>query len=373
MTAMENAHGLIVGIANYERINKLPPTVLADARDIFEALTNPNRCAYPQRNVELLLDKDAKRELLQEAMTRLCQRTDQESTVFIYLSGHGGRIESGRNAGEYLLPMDTVYSSDDSLAATAISGIQFTQMLRAIPARKVVVVFDTCFSGGVGQPKDATAPEFKRLPERFYETLATGRGRVIMASSRSTEVSYVFPDAPNSLFTQHMLSGLRGGAPGAGGVIRVFDLFHHLQPRVTRDCPHQHPIFKAEVEENFPLALHLGGKEADSTSYQSIVNLMDNAAGKTGRIMRQLDLLLGTEQKLPERDRGVLVAALFSVTGNNSARKGGEGPTAKSSGTNDEVKEVIDRFLCDPGEVGRPSKYSQTASSEGNGQRRVDR
>jgi TIR domain len=43
-------------------------------------------------------------------------------------------------------------------------------------------------------------------------------------------------------------------------VIRIFDLFHYLQPRVTSDQPNQHPIFKAEVEENFPIALYLGGK-----------------------------------------------------------------------------------------------------------------
>jgi len=73
-------------------------------------------------------------------------------------------------------------------------------------------------------------------------------------------LSWVMPGATNSLFTQHLLAGLRGGAPGPGGVIRIFDLFHYLQPRVTADQPSQHPIFKAEVEENLPVALYLGGK-----------------------------------------------------------------------------------------------------------------
>jgi hypothetical protein len=132
--------------------------------------------------------------------------------------------------------------------------------LRVIPARKVVVVFDCCHAGGIGQPKEATASELKALPESYYEVLKSGRGRVILASSRSTESSYVLPGAANSLFTQHLLAGLRGGAPGPGGVIRIFDLFHYLQPRVTADQPNQHPIFKAEVEENFPVTLYLGGK-----------------------------------------------------------------------------------------------------------------
>jgi hypothetical protein len=81
-----------------------------------------------------------------------------------------------------------------------------------------------------------------------------------MASSRSTEYSYVMPGDTNSLFTRHLLDGLRGAAPGPGGVIRVFDLFDYVQPRVTADEPQQHPIFKAEIEENFPVALYAGGK-----------------------------------------------------------------------------------------------------------------
>jgi hypothetical protein len=152
-----------------------------------------------------------------------------------------------------------MYTSDQTLAQTAISGDEFTAALRAIPARKVVVVFDCCHAGGIGQPKDATLPGLKALPESYYETLKAGRGRVILASSRSDEASYVMSGATNSLFTQHLLAGLRGEVPSPGGVIRIFDLFHYLQPKVTSAQPSQHPIFKAEIEDNFPVALSLGG------------------------------------------------------------------------------------------------------------------
>ena len=104
------------------------------------------------------------------------------------------------------------------------------------------------------------APELKALPESYYETLKSGRGRVILAASRSDEYSWVLPGASNSLFTQHLLAGLRGGAPGPGGVIRIFDLFDYVQRRVVADRSDQHPLFKAELEENFPVALYLGGK-----------------------------------------------------------------------------------------------------------------
>jgi len=261
MPPIDNAHALVMGIANYRHINRLPPTVLNDARGIGDVLVAPQHCGYPPDNVQLLLDDEATAARIRAALKTLAESTNAESTAFLYLSSHGGRIETGPYAGEYLLPVDAVYTSGESVAQTAISGDEFTRALRAIPARKVLVVFDCCHAGGIGQPKDAAAPELKALPESYYDALKQGRGRVILASSRSTEYSWVLPGAENSLFTQHLLAALRGGTPSEDGLIRIFDLFEYLQPRVTGDRPDQHPIFKAELEENFPVALYLGGQQ----------------------------------------------------------------------------------------------------------------
>ena len=262
MDKMDHAYALVVGVANYKQINKLPPTVLKDARDIHDLLIDPQRGGYPPENTQLLLDDQATRSALRQALADLADRSDEDGTVFVYISSHGGRVESGPHAGDYLLPVDADYTSTESLAQTAISGEAFTEALRDIPARKVVVIFDCCHAGGIGQPKDAAAPVLKTgFSESYYDALKQGRGRVILASSRSTESSWVLPDAENSLFTQHLLAGLRGGIPSDDGLIRIFDLFEYLQPRITGDQPNQHPIFKAELEENFPVALYMGGQQ----------------------------------------------------------------------------------------------------------------
>lgn len=261
MAAMENSYALVVGVANYAQINPLPATVLADAQAIHSALIDDFLCAYSAENVTLLLDDAATQDALRRALVDLAAKTTVESTVFIYVSGHGARLDSGAHAGEYLLPVDARYVSSDSLAQTAISGAEFSAALRAIPARKLVVVLDCCHAGGVGEPKNVSPAPKIGLSEAYLETLKAGRGRVILASSRSSELSWILPGASNSLFTTHLLAGLRGGANGAGGVIRIFDLFDYVQPRVVADRPDQHPIFKAEIEENFPVALHLGGQK----------------------------------------------------------------------------------------------------------------
>jgi hypothetical protein len=259
---MENAHALVAGIANYQAINPLPPTVLKDAQDIHDTLVNPNYCGYFPNNVQLLLDQEATGDAFRQALSDLDNRSDKDSNVFFYLSSHGGQVESGPHAGEYILPIDVDYTSDEMVAQTAISGQEFTEALRAIPARKVTIVFDCCHSGGIGQPKAVTAPAMKGgLSDSYYEKLKEGRGRAILASSRSTEYSWLLPGAENSLFTTHLLAGLRGGIASEDGLIRIFDVFEYVQPKVTVDQPNQHPIFKAEIEESFPIALYLGGQK----------------------------------------------------------------------------------------------------------------
>jgi len=63
----------------------------------------------------------------------------------------------------------------------------------------------------------------------------------------------------NSLFSHHLLEGLRGAAHERGdGVIRILDLFHHVAERVKTQAP-QHPVLKADdLQDNFPLALYPG-------------------------------------------------------------------------------------------------------------------
>ncbi len=255
---MENAHALIVGIADYQNIRKLPR--VQDAPKIAGLLVDPNHCGYRPEAVTIVLDGDATQAGIRNGLAGLAGRSGPGSTVLIYFSGHGGRIESGPHAGEYLLPVDTTYPGDVELAGTAISGDEFTAALKSIQARKVLVIFDCCHAGGVGQPRDLiAAPVTPGFSDGYYERLRAGRGRVILASSRPSEFSYVLPGAEYGLFTEHLIGGLCGGVASDDGLVRIFDLFEYLQPRVTKQQPQQHPLFKGELEENFPVALYRGG------------------------------------------------------------------------------------------------------------------
>jgi hypothetical protein len=258
----ENAHALVVGIANYQHVSALGPSVLNDARAVQSLLIDPQRCGYRPENVQLLLDGDATRAALLDALAALAAHAAPNDTVWLYISGHGALLPDGPAGGAYVLPVDADLSSTDALTATAISGQQLTAALDLIPAQKLLVVFDCCHAGGLGQPKAADLPPVKAgLPVDYYEALGSGRGRVILAASRGDEPSWILPGAANSLFTQHLLAGLQGGIASDDGLIRVFDLFEYVQPRVTADQPAQHPLFKSSLEDNFAVALYVGGQK----------------------------------------------------------------------------------------------------------------
>lgn len=259
MPSLDNALAIVIGIAQYENISSLPPSVTKDATDIFNLLTAPAYGGYPPQNVQLLLNENATRARILEAAAKIAERCTADSTAFLYISSHGARIRRGKDSENFILPHDVDTRSEEAIEATAVSGEQLSEALRRIPARKLTVMFDSCHSGGVAQIKGLTT--FNPISEDLYDQLRVGRGRAIFASSRSDEYSFVSANAQNSVFTHFMLEGLRGAAPGPGGVIRIFDLFHYVQQHVVQAQPNQHPIFKAEVEDNYPIALWQGGKK----------------------------------------------------------------------------------------------------------------
>lgn len=247
----KQGHALVIGIANYPGVNPLPETILNDARDLREVLTDSTRCGYPPDNVTQLLDHEATGDDIRAALGDLAARAGPDDTAVVFFSGHGDYEGDGAAARQYIIPYDCDLAD---LAGTAIGGDKMTDMLREVKAGRLLVLFDSCHSGGAGDPKGP--PQVKGLSEDYYGALAQGRGRVVIASSRDDEVSWALSGMRNSLFTHYLLEALRGGAQTLGdGYVRVFDVFRHVADHVPTRAD-QHPIFKATaMERDFPIAL----------------------------------------------------------------------------------------------------------------------
>lgn len=258
----DKGRALVVGLARYDEVSGLPDAVLHDACDVADLLRSSEYCGFPAANVRLLLDEQATLDALRAALAELATASGEDDTVIVFFSGHGARLGQAPNEASALVPFDTRLSDLDG---STLSESELSSSLAKIKAKRLLVLVDACHAGGAGVLKGDAGHVRLGLVEKTLQRLASGAGRVIMASSRASETSLVMPGARNSVFTGRLLEALRGQARTSGdGLIRVFDIFNYVAEHVAQTVPgRQHPIFKAsDLEDNFPVALERGGTKS---------------------------------------------------------------------------------------------------------------
>ena len=252
MTKFTQGHALLVGVGA-----DLANTI-DDAQEMFNILTDEERCAYPPGQVQLLTGEKATRADVLAGLDRLAQSATAESTVIVYFSGHGYQVKTLAGRAHFLMPYG--YSVAD-LSETAISGQEFAQKLGAIPAQKLLLLLDCCHAGGLDPANVHGATLAKApLPPEATAVLAQGSGQVTIASSRADELSYA--GKPCSAFTLALLEALCGdGASVQDGKVRVADVAVYTGGKVPqRTGDRQHPILNYEQADNFVVAFHSGGE-----------------------------------------------------------------------------------------------------------------
>lgn len=253
---LAESRALLIAVSKYQdpNVSSLPVAVLNDVDDLAALLTDPARCGFAPENVVILKDAAATKANIVQALIDLGGTADR--TVLIYFSGHGGR--PGRvDSGSCLCPTDYNTSLP---ASTGIPSAVFSELVSNIRSHRLAVILDACHSAAAGVLKDGVSGDtFKSGVDDVVDLLGQGIGRVILSSSSSDEKSGIRAGARNSLFTSFLLEGLRGDAGiQKDGVVRVLDLFTYVQQEVPRHAlagHPQHPVLKAELRDNFPLAV----------------------------------------------------------------------------------------------------------------------
>lgn len=243
---------LVVGIADYRHIPRLPAAVLNDARDLAARLG-----ADPLYEGRVTLLENPDRHAFVAALETagaLCSRDD---TFVLFISSHGARIADGPAAGDYLLPVD-VAPEPAAFADTAISGRYLDDLVRAIPARRKLVILDCCHAAGVGFGQGASAGmRYDQLSEGDY---------VALVSSAGDQTSHVLAGARNSIFTGCLLEGLDRVKP-KDGLVGIYEVAAYVQEHVSalagRLGPAQTPWFRATTSASFAVVTALDRFDRD--------------------------------------------------------------------------------------------------------------
>lgn len=269
------------------------PVTVQDATGLRDILVDSQRCAYSIDQAKLLTGNQATRQGMLDGLDWLSMQIqdDPAATAVVYFSGHGGLMPN-----YHLVPFG--YDTHD-LANTAVSGAEFTEKLRAIPSRKLLILLDCCHAGGVAEVK---APGFVKspVPPELDQVLTMGSGRVMIASSRGDELSYT--GIPYSIFTQALREGLAGyGASERDGYAYIADIAMYVGravPNRTRD--RQHPILDLSGADNFAVAYYGGGEKSPKSlpgaqAYISPIEVVD------------VDLVEGYRRILKKYQRSLLL------------------------------------------------------------------
>jgi caspase domain-containing protein/glucodextranase-like protein len=185
-------YALVIGINDYKSLPRLK-TAEADAQSVAKVLRE--RLGF---EVELLLN--ATRQQIVGALNRYRRELDPSSNLLIYYAGHGYFDRTVEKA--YWLPVNA--SLQDN--ADWISADDVTVNVKGIPARHVLVVSDSCYSGTIvrGVTPRTTQPAVR---ERYLRRMLEGRSRTLIASGGNEPVADG-GEGGHSVFASALLRGL---------------------------------------------------------------------------------------------------------------------------------------------------------------------
>lgn len=203
---------LSAGVSRYRNSEIDLQYAAADAEALAMAFQDARAPGYESMEVVQLTDASATRTGLLDAMAALQRRTNPEDTVVIFLSGHGVIGESG---AWYLLAADTTVLNEDRYAKTAISGANLAEILRALPAQKVVMLIDSCHAGAALNPVGGVRMRAVERVEtdQALVRLARSAGVFLIGGSSRERLAAEADRFGHGLFTYALLEALGGKAP----------------------------------------------------------------------------------------------------------------------------------------------------------------
>jgi hypothetical protein len=223
----KNAHAIVIGVERHR--NALPNADFAerDAKTMESYLTKV--LGYTDQNVVVLLnDRATKSDFEKYIEGWLPDRVERGDTVFIYFSGHG--TPNTKNGKAYLVPFD---GDPTFVEQTGYSLDRLYDRLASLPAKEVVVLLDSCFSGAGGR---SVIAEGMRPMMLSVENPLLAKGKiVVLAASSGAQVSSTYKQQGHGLLTYYFLKGLQGDADqNHDSRIEIGELFTYLKPEVER-------------------------------------------------------------------------------------------------------------------------------------------
>lgn len=230
---------LIIGVSSYLRPHEFGP-LPGVANDVQEmaALLSFEKGNFAAPAMTVLVDRSATHSAVTDAIRSSLSQADESDVVLIYLAGHGALDATDAYFA--------VYDTDGcDLVGTALKLSELREEFQRTRSRRVVMMLDSCHSGGV------IARSAQAAVERAVKIVA-GEGRIVMAACTAVQFSYESPTTGHGNFTNAVLKGLKGDAADKRGEVTITGLFDFVDH--SMGGPSQRPMLAGTLTGRMVIA-----------------------------------------------------------------------------------------------------------------------
>jgi len=221
----ETSRALVIGINQYKNASPLGYAV-NDADDVREILVE--ELGFEAENVIYLAEQDATKSNILKSFLRFSNDDVKvDDRLFVFFAGHGHTKSGVKGEVGYLVP----YDADMNDYSTFIRWDELTRNAELVRAKHILFVMDACY-GGLAVHRDLR-PGSSRFLRDMYQRFSR---QVITAGKANEVVSDAGGPLPNhSVFTGHLIEGIRGKAANEYGVITASGLMAYVYSKVAND------------------------------------------------------------------------------------------------------------------------------------------
>jgi uncharacterized caspase-like protein len=186
-------YALLIGNNIYQHVRSLK-TAEDDAKEVERVLSS----RYGFRTKLLL---NATRQQIISTLNAYRRELDADSSLLIYYAGHGYNDREADKA--YWWPVDAEQDNNSNW----ISADDITTNVKTIPAKHVLIVSDSCYSGTLTRGLGDSFLSRPTARQRYLEKMLAGKSRTLMASGGNEPVEDG-GGGKHSVFAKALLRGL---------------------------------------------------------------------------------------------------------------------------------------------------------------------
>jgi WD40 repeat protein len=221
-------HILTIGINKYRTARYDLDYGVPDALAMLRQLSQSTAGIFRRIVSYQLLDQAATRNKIVETFDAF-RSMPSDDVLVVYIASHGEIIGDEW----YMLPYDTNFASIEDIARTGIGAAAWRDMLSRVGAQRVLVLIDSCKSGGSVETLAAA------MDRRVLRSLGRESGVAILAATRKDQLAAELPTLGHGAFTYVVLQALAGKAANnaAGGRVTAGEILAYSTralPQLTK-------------------------------------------------------------------------------------------------------------------------------------------